>query len=86
MPAASSREFAALLKSVWVSQGITGGRGSEKGATPSDVASSRASATPPLRFGLPGDATPAGADGLDMAGSGAPGQELTGARIRRMWC
>ena len=41
----------ALLKSVWVSQGISGGRGSEKGATP--------------------------ADGLDMAGSGAPGQELS---------
>ena len=52
--------FLALLKSVWVSQGISGGRGSERGATPSD--------------------------GLDMAGSGAPGQELNGARIRRMWC
>ena len=35
----------------------------ENGATPSGVASSRASATPPLRFGPPGDATPAAVDG-----------------------
>ena len=58
----------------------------ENGATPSGVASSRASATFPLRFGPPGDATPAAVDGLDIAGSGASGQELTGARVRRRTC
>ena len=54
----------ALLKSVWVGQGFYGPVAvRENGATPSGVASSRASATPPLRFGFPGDATPAAVDG-----------------------